>query len=354
MPGALSSAAVRAMPSRSESIDVARGIAIILVVLGHNRALSTAWPSLVAAIFLFHVPLFFLLSGRVLRPEHPLSAAPRLSRRLLAPFAVAAVLVGVAKCVTRAESLPETLLGIAWATGQTLPWSHLWFLPALFLALLVTQTVALGLRDEIWRWAIAMALVTVVAATSPMAATGSLANTRFPAPVGWPWSVDLLPLCLMFVWVGQCLRISAPLKRVVLHPVTAVIAVGTFAATLGTARVDFNLRDFAPFAPALAAALAGCIATLQLSHWLCRYAPVARSLALVGRHTLPIFILHVSLQKALLGAYPGDALSDAAHGLLGLLSAAVTISITLLLSLAVDQLRARRAAAHDGLASEAR
>ena len=83
MPGAMSLAIADVATRRDESIDVARGIAIILVVLGHNRALSSAWPALVATIFLFHVPLFFFLSGCVLRPERPLRAAPKLAVRLL-------------------------------------------------------------------------------------------------------------------------------------------------------------------------------------------------------------------------------------------------------------------------------
>lgn len=346
MPGALSLSGDRKESTRSESIDVARGIAIILVVFGHNRALSTAWPSLVSGIFLFHVPLFFLLSGRVLRPDHPWRAAPRLARRLLVPFAVAALLVGAAKCVTRGEPLVGTLLGIAWGTGQTLPWSHLWFLPALFLALLATQAVALSLRDEPWRWLLAVLVATIAAAVLPLSSATE--------PVGGPWSVDLLPLCLLFVWAGQCLRVSAPMRRAALHPVTVVICAGTFAAAMGVARVDFNMREFGPFVPALAAALAGCIVTLKVSQWLCRFTPVAHSLALVGQHSLVIFILHVSLQKALLVAYPGDLHSGAALGILGLASSAVTVALTLLLSLALDRWRARRVVGHAGVASGAR
>ena len=56
--------------SRDVTIDVARGIAIVLVVLGHNPALASAAPGFVDALFLFHVPLFFLLSGLVQR-AHP-------------------------------------------------------------------------------------------------------------------------------------------------------------------------------------------------------------------------------------------------------------------------------------------
>jgi acyltransferase len=334
MPRALSLAG-----DRDAGIDVARGIAIALVVLGHNRALSMAWPALIAAIFLFHVPLFFLLSGRVSRPEDPLRAVPRLARRLLVPFLLAALLVGAIKCVTRGEPVAGTLSGIAWATGETLPWSHLWFLPALFLALLVTHALALIVKSNATGWAVAAVLAAVAAAVLPMA-----------APVGWPWSLDLLPLCLLFVWSGQALRNSAVAQRALVHPAVAFVAVAIFTLSLGLAQVDLNLRVFEPFVLALLAALSGCVLTFALSQWLCRFAPVARPLGLIGRHTLVIFILHVSLQKALLMAYPGESLSPTGLGILGLASAAVSIAITLLISMLIEHLLSRHLGQREGVA----
>ena len=339
---------------RDQSLDVARGVAIVLVVFGHNRALSMAWPDLIAAIFLFHVPVFFLLSGRVLRAQHPWGAAAMLARRLLVPFALAALLVGVAKCLTRGEPLGETLAGFLWATGQTLPWSHLWFLPALFLALLATHTLALALRTNGARWGFAVLLVAGTAAVLPVADSAwtpkLLAGTRFPPPVGLPWSFDLLPLCLTFVWLGQWLRLSEVGHRISMHPVSVLIGALVFAGALGVARTDLNMRIISPFAWALAAAAAGCIVTLKLSQWLCRFAAAARPITLVGRHTLAIFILHVSLQKALLALFPIDALSTVALGAVGIATAVAAIVLSLLVSLAIDHLRMRRAVTHERMA----
>ena len=49
------------MKIRNSSIDVAKGIAIILVVLGHSIAEPTV--PLNKFILSFHMPLFFFLSG---------------------------------------------------------------------------------------------------------------------------------------------------------------------------------------------------------------------------------------------------------------------------------------------------
>ncbi|HKR91678.1 acyltransferase family protein, partial [Novosphingobium sp.] len=55
---------------RVEWLDVARGIGIILVVMGHaerglvNAHIATgqAWPTFDLAIYTFHMPLFMLLA----------------------------------------------------------------------------------------------------------------------------------------------------------------------------------------------------------------------------------------------------------------------------------------------------
>ena len=59
-------------PQRLDWVDVARGIGIIAVVVGH---VWTRGP-LRDAMYSFHMPLFFLLSGMLSRP-HPVGAFTR-------------------------------------------------------------------------------------------------------------------------------------------------------------------------------------------------------------------------------------------------------------------------------------
>ena len=50
------------MPKRIEYLDIARGIGILLVVLGHNDFAALS-PFFHQVIYSFHIPLFFFLSG---------------------------------------------------------------------------------------------------------------------------------------------------------------------------------------------------------------------------------------------------------------------------------------------------
>ena len=307
---------------RDQAVDVARGLAILLVVVGHNRALSSAAPALIDALFLFHVPLFFLLSGWVQREQALAAAVVNLARRLLLPFLIAALLVGTAKVITRGGSFGDMLAGVAWATGQTLPWSHLWFLPALFLALSFTQILR-QVPGGAPRWALASLLALAAVFYLPL-------NTE---PRGWPWSLDLMPQCLLFVWLGALLHDSPRLRRQLGHPLMLVAVAAVFALAL-RARVDLNLRVYTPPLPATLAAISGCVLTLAMARGLANLRVPAALFASMGRHTLAIFLLHVSIQKALLGWLPTSWLT-------GILSAIIAIACSMALSAAGQLVVAR-------------
>lgn len=327
MAGAMNTGAA----GRDPVIDVARGIAIVLVVIGHNHALSSSAPAAIDALFLFHVPLFFLLSGLVQRPQTLPASARHLARRLLLPFLAAGLLVGTVKCVTRDGSFADLLVGMAWATGQTLPWSHLWFLPALFLALLGTQLLRRAPGGP-HRWVTASLLAAAVAFSMPALAGPDMSARGFPLPVGWPWSLDLLPYCLPFVWLGAWLNDSPRARAVVESPWTMAVAAMLFVFCLG-ARVDLNLRVFTPPYLAMLAAIAGCALSLAVARGLATMRAPRALLSAVGRHTLAIFLLHVSIQKALLGG--------ADSWMAGVVSATAAIVIPMLLSAATRWARTR-------------
>lgn len=72
------------MKKRNVAIDIAKGIGILLVIIGHGSIPS--WSK--DAIFSFHMPLFFILSGYFFRSETPLVRMRKDARRLLLPYVV--------------------------------------------------------------------------------------------------------------------------------------------------------------------------------------------------------------------------------------------------------------------------
>lgn len=124
---------------RISYIDTAKGIGILLVLIGHSEYPST---NLITWISSFHMPLFFILSGILF--AHTGAATkktkPFLKKKLcsiLVPYIAFSFLSIVASAILDSESFPAYLWTALIQTMSFYGISVLWFLPALFFSELI-------------------------------------------------------------------------------------------------------------------------------------------------------------------------------------------------------------------------
>jgi len=147
--------------ARRLDLDRAKGVAILLVVIGHIVAAAPPagaewYDTLRYAIYRFHMPFFLYLSGyvawlsgalRTSDAELPFYAIRR-ARRLLLPFILVGVLVLLGKLaaeqVVHVDNQPVSLLGglrdMVFTTENS-PATFIWFLWVLFLCCVVAPPV---------------------------------------------------------------------------------------------------------------------------------------------------------------------------------------------------------------------
>lgn len=132
---------------RVQYIDISKGIAIYLVVLGHI-CLNTDYSRY---IYAFHIPLFFFISGIFCKPDkYPtfIDFVRSKAKLLLIPYASLYALSYLYKIVVENPSgIPfnwKPIIGFFYATdnGNLYPNGALWFLPALF----VTEILFYGIH----------------------------------------------------------------------------------------------------------------------------------------------------------------------------------------------------------------
>lgn len=75
---------------RDESIDIAKGIAIIAVVLGHCTLIP--WNPWRCIIYSFHMPLFFIFAGYFYKEKEIKVALSNDFRRLIVPYVIFALI----------------------------------------------------------------------------------------------------------------------------------------------------------------------------------------------------------------------------------------------------------------------
>lgn len=210
--------------NRLQYIDIARGIAIICIILGHlgNSGINRV-------VFTFHVPVFFLITGYFLNrnDSHGVFIKKR-ARSLLVPYAVASGAV-ILLCTLKALFVPGTnvwkeagtwIYAAVYGAGDTY-WEPfyipaigaIWFLLATFWGVILLHRL-LKLKAGI-------RLVIILA----VFAAGVLS-----APYIWlPFSLQAGGCALLFMYFGHCIRqyrdaVKAPPKEV-----TAVGIIFAFA-----------------------------------------------------------------------------------------------------------------------------
>ncbi len=278
-PTSSTTQASRVQTKRVTWPDAAKGIAILLVVLGHvlrglpeGISASHAWIwSLDAWIYSFHMALFFFISGMF--AENAVAKSPQTfladkARTLIYPYFVWSIL----------QELLRVVAGIIPATGLWRivyePVMQFWFLYVLFLALLIHYFLRkLGLP----RMGVALFFCLLFGA-----AVGGI-------PLGNWGVIYMLALNGVFFAAGFTLALGGSERLTNFQP-AALRGVAAVALLLVLALVAWN-EPSALFGIQPLPGLAGVFALVAL----CRM-PIAgglgRGLEFLGRESLGIFVAH--------------------------------------------------------------
>lgn len=263
-------------------VDAAKGIGILLVVAGH---VWTRGP-LREAIYAFHMPLFFLLSGYMVRPQPMAGLVMRQARSLLVPFAAfCALLIAADFTIEWIRGVRPIFSSVGAAVWDILfktetlrgPFTILWFIPCLLFARIVWNGIALRMPDPAdWRWVALVAL--------GMASAHFVAGRTTASPLG----LMAVPAAVALYWAGQLWRARPP-GRVM----TALcLAPFSLAALLWLPPVNLKLGEFGM--PVLSLA-AGATLSILLCLGVARLpGPLLRRLSWLGRASLVVMYVHVA------------------------------------------------------------
>jgi acyltransferase len=283
----------QAAAGRYGFIDNAKAIGIVLVVLGHSRGMPSGLTNL---IFGFHVPLFFFISGFLLKPEKleegAGSSARKILRALGLPYLLFFVLawgywlatrhIGGKALLSAGHAWYEPLAGLFSGLESDLYVDPpLWFFPCLILTAVAYQAARKFMRLGL--------------------STGLFVGLAFLLSVLWPvWSpsarlplgLDNMWLALAFYGLGQYLRVKNRLfptrKGVPIGIFLVAFSLLVYAVALA-GRVDMaNMRFGDLPALYLPMALFGIAATLSISQCL----PRSRLADWLSENTLIIFPAH--------------------------------------------------------------
>ena len=293
-----------AVAQRVGYVDIAKGIGIILVVMGHND-FALISPFAHKLIYSFHMPMFFFMSGMFFKPDLPFLAFIRQRfHRLLKPFGVMRLLIYFASLSFSKVSLimaSRRLLKAMYASGQYLDWVQLWFLPHLFVVSLFAYVFIRVVRRQ-WlfkiHWLILIILYVIgilsISVFSPF--EFNFFGKAFSL-YGLPFSLDLVFITGFFFILAYELNqdqyVSLLDSRWVLLGSGALLV---FLVRYFPYKIDFNIRQFDSLPVNTLEAALGILFILALSRQLERIGVLSGILRFIGQASLIILIFQVPIQ----------------------------------------------------------
>lgn len=274
-------------------INHTKALGIFLVVLGHLPSLD---PTIKHWIFSFHMPLFFILSGYLLRsPSHVSEwnvCVVNTFRSLLPAYLCFGILCYTAwLLVLRHYGQDAEINASPWMTLLCIPYGSgtpavihlqpniLWFFPCLILSQVIVFTL------------------TALVPRHRILFSSALALLGFCLPQGWalPWELESALVAQWFVMGGTWLR-STPMENLLFRfPLTGVLLL-LLGGSLGLWNEAVDMRS-SQFGNEVLFVLSGVSTTvglmLLLSLW-----PQHRVTTWIARQTIIIYPLHLLMFSA--------------------------------------------------------
>lgn len=252
---------------RVQWLDVAKGLTIILMIIGHS---SIPWYAS-NFIFAFHMPLFFIASGYCTNwfnlPFQVYSL--RKLQSLGLPFVVYSLSVVALAYVIGYDSI--TFSGVI-----TKGWEGyaMWFVPVLFIATLLSKAIMLLISRKWLRITICICLVLIGACLSFYR-------------IYLPWSLSTVPYATFLVLLGSSLKeVSAYVDKpkwwlcLLCLIITIVISFNW--------RLDLAWNRILPALPLTIGAITGTMMMFMFSSYLTKIPCMSKILQAVGKETFVI------------------------------------------------------------------
>jgi len=280
------------MKKRILYFDIAKGIAILTVIIGHLGGL----PDIVGRfIFSFHMPLFFLVSGYFMKPMNVQEIFRKRGKELLIPYAItslAVIVLASCKDMIQRKSVSEILTTCTqwlWAAfygsgnNYTDPIyikqiGAIWFLLAMFFAFLIVN------------WALKYK-------NPPVLVLLMVFVGYYSSQIFWlPFSVQAGMVASGFVYLGFLARKYDIVEKIKTIPFIFFICIFIWIVGLasGCGRLYLVRNYFGLGIWEVAVSVCATSVILQVSYYIEKnMGAVRRGLAWLGQNSLYILCLHL-------------------------------------------------------------
>lgn len=269
-------------------IDVAKGLAMFLVVLGHNPLTANG----VKLVYCLNVPIFFLMSGYTFRTEKYESLwqlVKKLAKRILIPYVIMNLLAFGVYYWTRDltpdfAGVKQLFWGMLYGVGDNRSLRFnipLWFLPCIFVVQCMWYVIDRYGKKTKPFWIILSSIIGYF--------IFGIVQERLP------WGADVAFTGVVFFALGN-LFFKERVEKALFRIPSGVGFVIMLACNIGfnwlnkaaAPNVDVNSMVFGNYVMFYICAVSGCLAIIYLA----RMIEWSKALSYVGKNTMWVLGLH--------------------------------------------------------------
>ena len=275
-------------------IDVTKGIAIYLVILGH----SLIGLKVNDYIFAFHMPLFFIASGLLFREKSIKKTIAGNIKNLLVPYYITSVCVILGRAVSAylqgwtvqniRNLCLNTMIGAVFGYGvDGSKWfftvwmiGAIWFLWAFFWSDIIIHVVFRYTKN--WQeWQRAFLII------------GISAVSYIVGQYIWiPTNLDVGGFAILFVYIGYLLQKIRIWEQGKLPWICWILCVIVWVYASHTGGINMVIRAVPNFV-VLFGAVAGSVMTMKLAIQLDKIPGISRCLSWFGKNSMKILCVHL-------------------------------------------------------------
>lgn len=261
--------------NRINAFDIAKGIGIILVYIGHVPPHSFVRH----VIYTFHMPLFFILSG-LLFDENKYRFKDFMIKRLkglLVPSFFFSCFAYLCSLFSKDLVIPGVLVDLP---------SALWFLPVLFFAEIVVYTIYSLVKEPLFRLLVSVCFL-----------FAALLLNKYN--IYMPWSLSSVPIAASFFCLGSCMRSLYITERIKSKPQFCILGFSIIIAFAYICPISSGIHSnyLAYGIVSFLVSVIGFLSVIALSFILEEkvWNPLYNFLIYCGRNSLAIYGLHFTL-----------------------------------------------------------
>ncbi|MBP0598604.1 acyltransferase family protein [Herbaspirillum sp. LeCh32-8] len=276
---------------RERWIDIYRGIGILLVVWGHVYGGYSF-----ELIFLFHMPLFFFISGYLFRAvAAPAAFCRRKAAQLLIPYATFLLLIGMPLALHLwltghdSAALRDFAVGLLLGGSRLSAWlAAFWFVTSFYVVLAIEALLIGRCSRKLLLWLHAAMLLL------------AYANAFFAPALKVPFAANVALAAAPFFYAGYLLRQLPDARRP--YRTAAVVALAMMVAVMANHHFgwrlslgyDMKVTQYGVPGLSFIAALACCLWMMRAARAIDRRWPAAAQvLAELGQAAIVIMFMHM-------------------------------------------------------------